>query len=49
MFTRNIKEAQRGFPGAIIARIEVITTPSAKYDGEELAASVISSPESGGL
>jgi len=34
MFARNIKEALRGFPGAIISRIEVITTPSAKYDGE---------------
>jgi len=34
MFARNIKEALRGFPGAIISKIEVITTPSAKYDGE---------------
>jgi outer membrane receptor protein involved in Fe transport len=34
MFARNIKEALRGFPGALIAKIEVITTPSAKYDGE---------------
>jgi outer membrane receptor protein involved in Fe transport len=34
MFARNIKEALRGFPGVLIAKIEVITTPSAKYDGE---------------
>jgi outer membrane receptor protein involved in Fe transport len=34
LFTRNIKEALRGFPGAAISKIEVITTPSAKYDGE---------------
>ncbi|OQP58282.1 hypothetical protein A3860_08160 [Niastella vici] len=34
MFARNIKEALRGFPGTLISKIEVITTPSAKYDGE---------------
>lgn len=34
MFANNIKEALRGFPGALIAKIEVITNPSAKYDGE---------------
>lgn len=34
MFARNIKEALRGFPGALISKIEVITAPSAKYDGE---------------
>ena len=34
MFARNIKEALRGFPGAAVSKIEVITTPSAKYDGE---------------
>jgi outer membrane receptor protein involved in Fe transport len=34
MFARNIKEALRGFPGTLISKIEVITAPSAKYDGE---------------
>lgn len=34
MFTNNVKEVLRGFPGVIISKIEVITTPSAKYDGE---------------
>jgi outer membrane receptor protein involved in Fe transport len=34
MFVRNVKEVLRGFPGALISKIEVITTPSAKYDGE---------------
>jgi len=34
MFARNIKEALRAFPGALISKIEVITNPSAKYDGE---------------
>jgi len=34
MFANNIKEALRGFPGTIISKIEVITNPSAKYDGE---------------
>ena len=34
MFSQNVKEALKGFPGALITKIEVITTPSAKYDGE---------------
>lgn len=34
MFARNIREALRAFPGTLISKIEVITAPSAKYDGE---------------
>ncbi len=34
MFTNNVKEALRAFPGAVIQKIEIITNPSAKYDGE---------------
>jgi len=34
MFSQNVKEALKAFPGATVARIEVITSPSAKYDAE---------------
>lgn len=34
MFAQNVKEALKGFPGALITKIEIITTPSAKYDAE---------------
>jgi outer membrane receptor for ferrienterochelin and colicin len=34
MFSQNVKEALKGFPGANISKIEVITSPSAKYDAE---------------
>jgi hypothetical protein len=34
LFARNVKEALKAFPGSMISRIEVITTPPAKYDAE---------------
>ncbi len=34
LFSQNVKEALKAFPGASVARIEVITSPSAKYDAE---------------
>ena len=34
LFSQNVKEALKAFPGAAISQIEVITSPSAKYDAE---------------
>ena len=34
LFSQNVKDALKAFPGATISRIEVITAPSAKYDAE---------------
>jgi outer membrane receptor protein involved in Fe transport len=34
MFAHNVNEALKGFPGGLIKKIEVISNPSAKYDGE---------------
>lgn len=34
LFSQNLKDALKAFPGATISRIEVITSPSAKYDAE---------------
>jgi len=34
MFAHNANEALKSFPGSLIKKIEVITNPSAKYDGE---------------
>jgi outer membrane receptor protein involved in Fe transport len=34
MFSKNLKEALKSFPANLIKKIEVITNPSSKYDGE---------------
>jgi outer membrane receptor protein involved in Fe transport len=34
MFAKNLKEALKSFPANLIRKIEVITNPSSKYDGE---------------
>ena len=34
LFARNAKEALKSFPGTLVSRIEIITTPPAKYDAE---------------
>lgn len=34
LFAHNPKEALKGFPGSLISKIEIITSPSSKYDAE---------------
>ena len=45
MFATNVKEALKGLSGATIARIEVITSPSAKYDAEGVGVLLILLPK----
>lgn len=37
MFSRNVKQALKSFPGSMVKRIDIITNPSAKYDAEGIA------------
>ena len=40
MFAHNANEALKGFPGSLIKKIEIMTNPSARYDGEGAGGSI---------